>query len=130
MVTFFSSASATLPSEVAHGALVAQIFVAAARDERYWSVQIRFTPNKRIFSKSAREGGKLKYTAVAGGGHGGSRWVRRDETNDNWDAEAERARRMGSTPQVKPRALLVDLDGTLYRSAKLFDDVRERINGE
>ena len=45
-------------------------------------------------------------------------------------AEAERARRMGSTPQVKPRALLVDLDGTLYRSAKLFDDVRERINGE
>ena len=26
--------------------------------------------------------------------------------------------------------LLVDLDGTLYRSAKLFDDVRKNINGE
>ena len=28
------------------------------------------------------------------------------------------------------RVLLVDLDGTLYRSSKLFQDVRDRINGE
>ena len=36
---------------------------------------------------------------------------------------------MGSEPKVI-KHLLVDLDGTLYRSAKLFDDVRENIEGE
>ena len=36
---------------------------------------------------------------------------------------------MGSVPKTT-KHLLVDLDGTLYRSAKLFDDVRKNINGE
>jgi len=34
---------------------------------------------------------------------------------------------MGSVPKTT-KHLLVDLDGTLYRSAKLFDDVRKNIN--
>ncbi len=36
---------------------------------------------------------------------------------------------MGSDGKVT-KALLVDLDGTLYRSSQLFADVRVNINGE
>ena len=35
--------------------------------------------------------------------------------------------KMGSV-KVTPKTLLVDLDGTLYRSAQLFEDVKDRIN--
>ena len=45
-------------------------------------------------------------------------------------SSVEKNRKMGSEAKKEVKHLLVDLDGTLYRSAQLFADVRANIEGK